>query len=72
MGGILFSCLFGVLDTCLVWDMLVLPSETHAVANIASLRAIDGNTSYHSHESFSLDNVCYGYGLCNEKDSLVW
>ena len=33
--------------------LLVLPSETHVVANMTSLRAIDGDTSYHSHESFS-------------------
>ena len=30
-----------------VWHFLVLPSETHAVANMTSLRAIDGDTSYH-------------------------
>jgi len=39
---------------CLVWYLLVLPSETHAVANMTSLRPTDGNTSYNSHESFSL------------------
>ena len=34
--------------------MLVLPSEIHAAANMTSLRAIDGNTSCNSCESFSL------------------
>ena len=32
----------------------MLPSETHAVANMTSLRATDGDTSYHLSESFSL------------------
>ena len=49
-----FQLFVGVLDKCPVWYLLVLPSETHAVANMTSLRAIDGNTSYHSRESFSL------------------
>ena len=54
-GKLIWGTMFvGVLDTSLVWYLLVLPSETHAVANMTSLRAIDGNTSYHSHESFSL------------------
>ena len=48
-----FQLFVGVFDTCLVWYLLVLPSETHAAANMTSLRAIDGNTSYHSRESFS-------------------
>ena len=34
--------------------MLVLPSEIQIDANMISLRAIDGDTSYHSGESFSL------------------
>ena len=38
------------------WYLLVLPSETHAYANMTSLRAIDGDTSYTSHESFSMSN----------------
>ena len=31
-----------------------MPSQTHAAANMTSLSAIDGNTSYHSIESLSL------------------
>ena len=50
-----FKVFVAVFDTCLVWYLLVLPSETHAVANMTSLKAIDGDTSYHSHESFSLN-----------------
>ena len=46
----------GVFDTCLVWYLLVLPSETHAVTNMTPLRAIDGNTIYNSRESFSFQN----------------
>ena len=60
MVGIHFSCLLGEFDTCLVWYLLVLPSETHAVADMTSLRAIDGDTSYHSRESFSLCQVKRG------------
>ena len=41
-------------DQRIVWYLPVLPSEAHAAANMISLRAIDGDTSYHSHESFSL------------------
>ena len=48
-----FQLFVGVFDTCLVWYLLVLPSETHAAANLTSLRAIDGDTSYNSCESFS-------------------
>ena len=44
-----FQLFVGVLDTCLVLYLLVLPSQTHAVANMTSLKAIDGDTSYHSH-----------------------
>ena len=47
----------GVFDTFLVWYLLVLPSETYAIANMTSLRAIDGDTSHHSRESFSLNTV---------------
>ena len=37
MGGIQFSCLYvGVFDTCLALHLLVLPSETHAAANMIS------------------------------------
>ena len=43
--------------TYLVWYLLLLPSETHVIANMTSLRAIDGDTSYHSHESFSLEGI---------------
>ena len=49
-----FQLFVGVFDTCPVCYLLVLPSETHAVVNMTSLRAIDGDTSYHSCESFSL------------------
>ena len=49
-----FQLFVGVFDTCLAWYLLVLPSETHCVANMTSQMAIDGNTSYHSSESFSL------------------
>ena len=48
-----FQLFVGVFDTCLVWYLLVPPSQTHAVANMTSLKAIDGDTSYHSHESLS-------------------
>ena len=48
-----FQLFVGVFDTCLVWNLLVLPSETHAVANMTPLRAKDGDTSYLSRESFS-------------------
>ena len=51
-----FQLFVGVFDTCLVWYLLVLPSETHAAANMTSLRAIDGDTIYHSCDSFSLAN----------------
>ena len=37
--------------------LLVLQSETHAFANMTSFRAIDGDTTYHSCESFSLTKV---------------
>ena len=40
-----FQLFVGVFDTCLVWYLLVLPSETHAVANMTSLRPTDGNTT---------------------------
>ena len=36
-----FQLFVGVFDTCLVGYLLVLPSETHAVANMTSFRAID-------------------------------
>ena len=49
-----FQLFVGVFDTCLLWYLLVLPSETHAVTNMTSLKAIDGDTSYHSGESFPL------------------
>ena len=47
-----FQLFVGVFDTCLVWYLLVLPSEIYAVAYMTSMRPIDGNTSYHSCESF--------------------
>ena len=62
MGGIHFSCLLGCLTHVLVWYLLVLPSQIHAVANLASLRKIDGDTSYHSHKSFSLMGIQLGVG----------
>ena len=49
-----FQLFVGVFDTFLVWYLLVLPSETHAVKKMTSLKAIDGDTSYHSSESFPL------------------
>merc|ERR1712079_792384 len=49
-----FQLCVGVFDTCPVCYLLVLPSETHAVPNMTSLWAIDGDTSYHSYESFLL------------------
>ena len=49
-----FQLSVGVFDTCLVWYLLVLPSQTLAVANMTSLRALDGDVSYRSRESFSL------------------
>ena len=49
-----FQLFVGVFDTCVVWFLLVLPSEINSVANMTSLRAIDVDTSYHSCESFSL------------------
>ena len=49
-----FQLFDGVFDTCLFWYLLVLPSEIYAVANMTSMRPIDGNTSYHSCESFPL------------------
>ena len=48
-----FQLFVGVFDTFPVWYLLVLPSETHAIVNMTSLMAIDGDTSYHSCESFS-------------------
>ena len=66
MGRINFSCLLGVFDTCLVCYLLVLPSETYAVANMTSLRAIDGNTSYHSRESFPLLKVNSPVDILNQ------
>ena len=48
-----FQPFVGVFDTCPVWHLLVLLSDTH-VANMTPLRAIDGNISYHSNESFTL------------------
>ena len=48
-----FQLFVGVFDLRLVWCLLLLPSGVHAVANMNSLRAIDGDPSYHSHESFS-------------------
>ena len=50
-----FQLFVMVFDRCLVWHLLVLPSKTHAVvANMTSLRAIDGDTSNHLRESSSL------------------
>ena len=37
--------------------MLVLPSQTNDASNMTSLRSTDGNTSYHAHESFLLDQI---------------
>ena len=54
-----FQRFVGVFDTCLVWYLLVLPSETHAVAGMNSLRALDGDTSYHSCEFFSFSSLIH-------------
>ena len=35
----------------------MLPSEIHVVAKMTSLRAVDGDTSYHSRESFSFNSI---------------
>ena len=43
----IFQLFVGVSDICLVWYLLVLPSETHADANMTSLKAVNGDTSYH-------------------------
>ena len=51
-----FQLFVGVFGTCLVWYLLVLPSEAHNAANMISMRPIDGNTSYHSRESFPLSS----------------
>ena len=42
-----FQLVVRVFDTYVVWYLLVLPSETHADANLTSFRAIDDATSYH-------------------------
>ena len=39
-----FHLFDGIFDTCLVWYLLMLPSQTHVMT---SLRAIDGVTKYH-------------------------
>ena len=44
MGSIHFSCVL-VLDTCLVWEMLVLPSDAQTAPSLPSLRGPDGDTS---------------------------
>ena len=46
-----FQLFVRVFDTYLVWYLLVLPSETHAVANMISAWAIDGDSSYYLHAS---------------------
>ena len=55
-----FQLFVGVFDTCLVWYLLVLSFGAHVAANMASLSAVDGDTSYHSSESLSLhkDGLC--------------
>ena len=52
-----FQLFVGVFDTCQVWYLLVLPSHIHADDNMTSLREIDGDTSYHSHKSFSFGRL---------------
>ena len=42
------SAVYWVVDTCHIWYLLVLPSE------MTSLRAIDGNTSKHLSQFFSM------------------
>ena len=57
-----FQLFVEVLDTCLAWEMLMLPSNAHAATNMPYLRAPDGNTSDQTCEYVSLDGVevCYG------------
>ena len=62
-----FQLFVGVFDTWLVWYLLVLPSDTHAVANMTPLRAIYGDTSYDSLESFPLDFQLLISRKCIEK-----
>ena len=42
-------------NTCLVWKLLVLPSDACAAPNLPSLRMPDGDTSKEPRESLSLD-----------------
>ena len=58
-----FQLFVGVFGTCLVWYLLVLPSETHAVASMTSCRAVDGGTSYHSCESLLLSQYLIIAGI---------
>ena len=64
-----FQLFVRVFDTCLVWYLLVFPSEAHVVANMNYLRAIDGNTSNHPHESFSF--IAFLVQASSELDTIV-
>ena len=46
-----FQLVVRVFDTYVVWYLLVLPSQRHAVASKTSWRTIDGDTSYRSHDA---------------------
>ena len=52
-------------DTCLVWELLLLPSDASAATSLPSLMAPDGNTSDHSRDYVSLDHVLYGCMVWN-------
>ena len=49
-----FQLFVVVLDTCLVWEMLVLPSDAQAASSLPSLRVPDGDTSNQPCEYVSL------------------
>ena len=52
-------------DTCLVWELLLLPSDASAATSLPSLMAPDGNTSDHSRDYVSLEHVLYGCMVWN-------
>ena len=45
-----FQLFVVVLDTSLVWEMLVLPSDVNAVPSLPSVRMPDGDTTDHSRD----------------------
>ena len=52
---VVISAVFVGFDTCLVGEMLVLPSDAHAAPSLPSLRMPDGDSSDHSRDYFSLE-----------------